>query len=109
MRTSQRRNPYRVGVQSCVVIAQQEDGTCPRDSLASLHRESKDGAQDGEEINSTDVSGGWRVVYNKEKRDRHNVGDGNDEVDLENDSNGFVVYHKDDKELKKVQKLLGDL
>ena len=30
-------------------------------------------------------------------------------VDLENDSNGFVVYHKDDKELKKVQKLLGDL
>ena len=30
-------------------------------------------------------------------------------IELENDSNGFVVYHKDDKELKKVQKLLGDL
>ena len=30
-------------------------------------------------------------------------------IELENDSNGLVVYHKDDKELKKVQKLLGDL
>ena len=30
-------------------------------------------------------------------------------IELENDSKGFVVYNKDDKELKKVQKLLGDL
>tara|TARA_R100000479_G_C6332748_1_gene182131 strand:- start:46 stop:267 length:222 start_codon:yes stop_codon:yes gene_type:complete len=30
-------------------------------------------------------------------------------IELENDSNGYVVYHKDSKELKKVQKLLGDL
>ena len=37
------------------------------------------------------------------------VNDNGEFVDLENDSNGFVVYHKDDKELKKVQKLLGDL
>lgn len=37
------------------------------------------------------------------------VNDKGEFVDLENDSNGFVVYHKDDKELKKVQKLLGDL
>ena len=33
------------------------------------------------------------------------VNDNGEFVDLENDSNGFVVYHKDDKELKKVQKL----
>ena len=37
------------------------------------------------------------------------VNDNGEFVDLENDSNGFVVYHKDDKELKKVQKLLMDL
>ena len=37
------------------------------------------------------------------------VNDNGEFVNLENDSNGFVVYHKDDKELKKVQKLLGDL
>ena len=30
-------------------------------------------------------------------------------IELENDSNGYVVYHKDSKELKKIQKLLGDL
>ena len=30
-------------------------------------------------------------------------------IDLENDSNGYVIYHKDSKELKKIQKLLGDL
>ena len=30
-------------------------------------------------------------------------------IELENDSNGYVVYHKDSKELKKVQKLLMDL
>jgi arylsulfatase A-like enzyme len=37
------------------------------------------------------------------------VNDNGKFIELENDSNGFVVYHKDDKELKKVQKLLGDL
>lgn len=37
------------------------------------------------------------------------VNDNGEFVDLENDSNGFVVYHKDDKELKKVQKLLTEL
>tara|TARA_B100000131_G_scaffold16832_1_gene17101 strand:+ start:692 stop:868 length:177 start_codon:yes stop_codon:yes gene_type:complete len=37
------------------------------------------------------------------------VNDNGEFVNLENDSNGFVVYHKDDKELKKVQKLLMDL
>ena len=37
------------------------------------------------------------------------VNDTGEFVDLENASPGFVVYHKDDKELKKVQKLLGDL
>ena len=30
-------------------------------------------------------------------------------IELENDSNGYVVYHKDSKELKKIQKLLRDL
>ena len=37
------------------------------------------------------------------------VNDNGEFVDLENDSNGFVVYHKDDKDLKKVQKLLTEL
>ena len=37
------------------------------------------------------------------------VNDNGEFVDLENDSNGFVVYHKDNKELKKVQKLLGEI
>ena len=30
-------------------------------------------------------------------------------IELENDSNGYVVYHKDSIELKKVQKLLGEI
>ena len=30
-------------------------------------------------------------------------------IELVNDSNGYVVYHKDSIELKKVQKLLGEI
>lgn len=30
-------------------------------------------------------------------------------IELENDSNGYIVYNQNNKELKKVQELLGDL